>query len=31
MVRVASDALNQLRSTLEHVLFAEVERRAAVP
>jgi hypothetical protein len=31
VVRLASDALNQLRSTLEHVLYAEVEHRAEAP
>ncbi|WP_433249002.1 hypothetical protein ACQPYK_01560 [Streptosporangium sp. CA-135522] len=31
MVRLASDALNQLRSTLEHVLYAEIEHRVSVP
>ncbi|MEU4332548.1 hypothetical protein [Nonomuraea dietziae] len=31
MVRLASDALNQLRSTLEHVLYVEVEHRVSVP
>ncbi|MEV4889197.1 hypothetical protein AB0K48_07405 [Nonomuraea sp. NPDC055795] len=28
LVRLASDALNQLRSTLEHVLYAEIEHRS---
>ncbi|WP_063766283.1 hypothetical protein [Streptosporangium amethystogenes] len=31
MVRLASDALNQLRSTLEHVLYAEIEHRVDAP
>ncbi|MFI9561623.1 hypothetical protein [Nonomuraea endophytica] len=31
LVRLASDALNQLRSTLEHVLYAEIEHRAGGP
>ncbi|MFC0039556.1 hypothetical protein [Actinomadura rayongensis] len=31
VARLTSDALNQLRSTLEHVLYAEVEHRVEVP
>lgn len=31
VVRLASDALNQLRSTIEHVLYAEVEHRINGP
>lgn len=31
VTRLASDALNQLRSTIEHVLYAEVEYRIDVP